>query len=317
MIQYVEHSPEIDVLRLAQEGVTPDQVRLDRVEHSSADLAETQEWIWENAAPSLGAGGLASIAEDVESNGLVIAFGPGIDPGSHDVRAITRGLEERGVSYSIRVESAADDACTSRAACDAPQRAGVRIDRSGTYCSTGWTVNRSGVRFSLTAGHCWFSSNSGAATSGGAHFGPLNNVNTLSHGSHADLRLVAVSDSRPWVYHSNGTKNRVVSGLSNPVANGMACLFGAKLANGRCGSIISTSASKYSPTCNCTLYDMVTANYSLSIATSGGSGGAVANSTTGQLARGVHEGSSDSGLTRYFTAIGYVSQYGLGVVATG
>lgn len=311
VIQYSKSVPFLDLSLLEARGVSASQLRFVAVQHSSAYLTNVQVSLWKEAA-SLSGDPLVSIAEAVEENGLVVTLSDGVAPEA--AHALRLELQLADVHYVVRTGTAYDDACTSRTSCNSAQRAGVRVTVGGN-CSSGWVVNRSGVRYALTAEHCWFGTNSGTVTSGGGTFGSLNSVNTLAAGSHADLRLIRTTTSQPWIYHSNSTKSRVVNGTSGPVVNGTACLYGANSESGRCGTIASTNASKWSPTCGCTLYGMVTANYSQSVSTGGDSGGAVSSSNTGQWARGVHQGSDGS--TKYFTNIAYLSTYGLGSVATG
>lgn len=254
IVRYSAGEPSTVASELRAAGFTEAQVELKHTPHSSAQLTRLQEDLWKHAS-TLTPNPLSAIAEDVESNGLIITIwdGESADSMLEYVRQI---LDRDSVEYSIRFAEAVDSDCASRTDCEAPQRAEVRVSRVNS-CSSGWVVNRSGVRYALTAGHCWFGENSDAVTSGGEHFGAQN-------------------------------------------------------ADARCGSISSTNASKWSPTCGCTLYGMISADYSDIL---GDSGGAIANGTNGQYARGVHQ--DRAGSTRYFTSIGMLATYGLGAVATG
>lgn len=242
-------------------------------------------------------------------NGLEVAVAPQLDPEiTRELEAILDDLE---IPYSIVQEGVSGVACTSRANCDSPQRAGVAINGDGSLCSTGWVVNRSGVRRMLTAGHCWHGTTSGAVTTvGGDAVANLTATTALTNGSHADLRILSVNDSRPWNYRNDSEKSRVVTGVSNGYVDGPACLFGRNNASPRCGVIVTTNTScKPIGSVNITVYGLMQADYSSS---GGDSGGAVATSGIGSVARGVHACTNAR-----FTSLAYLSTYGLGTVATG
>lgn len=312
VIQYAgTHLPE-DVLPIGSRGGrdwSATDVRFDTVAHSSAKLTALQKSIMEY---EYGDRTWASVVmEDPKINGLDIT----LDPRTPEVveRRVLDLLAETEVEFRIRRDDTYPDACSSRTSCGSPQRAGVQINY-GTACSSGWVVNRNGSRGVLTAGHCWPSATSGTVTAGGETFGNLTSVTAYYGGSHADIRYLSAPDTRAWIYRSSATKAQVVAGTSSPFVGGTACLYGKNSESARCAAITSTNvAVKYGS--GPQLYGLVAAPYSSTITTSGDSGGAVANTTTGNYARGVHSGGNSS--TKFFSSIGYLSTYGLGSVATG
>ncbi|MFF4268234.1 S1 family peptidase [Streptomyces virginiae] len=290
-------------------GSTVSDVEFRVVEHSTAELTGAMEAVWKWAAK---AGGtdipVISVEEDVTTNGLKVVLRPGSEQAG--VRDVLARLD---IPAIITEGDGADEACTSRNACDSPRRGGVGISKSNSLCSIGWVVNRSGVRGALTAGHCWWGTNSGSVASGSATYGSLTGTNALTNGTHADMRFISIpSGGQPWLYQNAANKARVVTGSSLGSVGSTACLFGRNSENARCGTISSTNASHTSSTCGCVVYGQSAASYS---SAGGDSGGAVASSSTGNVARGVHSGSF--GGAKHYSWIGYTSTYNMGTLATG
>lgn len=279
------------------------------VQRSSAELTDGMEAVWAWAGQmDGGALPVVAVEEDVTTNRLNVVLRPGTAPDG--VRGV---LDRMNIPGDITEGDGADEACTSRNACDAPRRGGVGISRSGSLCTIGWVVNRNGVRGAVTAGHCWRGTNSGAVASGSGTYGSLTGTNALNNGTHADMRYISIpSDSRAWLYQNNSNKARVVTGSALGSVGSTSCLFGRNSATPRCGTISSTNASHTSSTCNCVVYGQSAASY----ASSGGdSGGAVASNSTGNVARGVHAGTY--GGAKHYSWIGYTSTYSMGTLATG
>ncbi|MEU6313089.1 hypothetical protein [Streptomyces sp. NPDC047014] len=290
-------------------GSTVSDVEFRLVEHSSAQLTGAMEAVWKWAAEAGGTGiPVVAVEEDVTANGLKVVLRPGsARTGVQDV------LSRLDVPAVITEGGGGDEACTSRNACDSPRRGGVGISKSNSLCSIGWVVNRNGVRGAVTAGHCWYGTNSGAVASGSATYGSLTSTNALSNGTHADMRFLSIpSGGQPWLYQNAANKGRVVTGSSLGAVGSAACLFGRNSENARCGTISSTNASHTSTTCNCVVYGQSAASYS---SAGGDSGGAVASSATGNVARGVHSGTF--GGAKHYSWIGYTSTYNMGTLATG
>lgn len=310
VVQHNGATPPQSVLDLANQRLGA-EVDFRQVRHSSAELTDMQIQIHEIASrfddpkPTVG-----SVAEIPRSNGLEVTVTPGGDP--RIVDAVERLLKAEGVAYTIITDEVEATACSNRKNCNSAQRAGVGLNFGGSVCSSGWIVNRGGVRYALTAGHCWPNSTSGTGTSGTAgNFGTLNAINVWENGSHADLRLIRTTASRGWLYANASQKARVVNGVSLPFVDGASCLYGRNLEGGRCGVINSTNVS-----CS---YDGGIVIYGLSRArgdqSGGDSGGAVGvSSGSGTKAQGVAACSSST--QRLFTSIGYLATYGLGTVVT-
>lgn len=290
-------------------GSSAGDVEFRVVEHSSAELTDAMKAVWTWAAEVDGGGTpVVAVEEDVTGNQLKVVLRPGTE--RHGVRDV---LARFDVPATITEGDGAEEACTSRNACDSPRRGGVGISRSNSLCTIGWVVNRSGVRGAVTAGHCWFGTNSGTVASGSATYGSLTGTNALSNGTHADMRFISIpSNGQPWLYQNASNKARVVTGSSLGSVGSTACLFGRNSENPRCGTISSTNASHNSNTCGCVVYGQSAASYS---SAGGDSGGAVASSSTGNVARGVHSGSF--GGAKHYSWIGYTSTYNMGSLATG
>ncbi len=289
-------------------GSSASDVEFRVVEHSTAELTGAMEAVWKWAAE---AGGteipVVAVEEDVTTNGLKVVLRRGIVQD-----AVRDALARLGVPSVVTEADGGDEACTSRNACDSPRRGGVGISKSNGLCSIGWVVNRSGVRGALTAGHCWWGTNSGTVASGSATYGSLTGTNALTNGTHADMRFISIpSNSQPWLYQNASNKARVVTGSSLGSVGAVACLFGRNSENARCGTISSTNASHTSNTCSCVVYGQSAASYS---SAGGDSGGAVASSSTGNVARGVHSGTFGA---KHYSWIGYSSTYNMGTLATG
>lgn len=310
VIQHVGVSPPPSVRGLANQELGWDRASISfrEVAKSSAELTSYQRRIHAIAERAGAPDAVPSVAELTRTNSLEVALGPPATP--QIIQEIEDLLQRGGVSYSFENSDVRVGACTSRQSCNSAQRAGVGLNLGGSVCSSGWVVNRSGVRYALTAGHCWADRNSGTVTSGTAGaYGTLNSVNTYQNGSHADLRLIRTTSSRAWIYRSSATKAQTVTGISLPFVDGTACLYGRNSEAVRCGTITSTNTSCSSG--GVTIYGLVRSSTNMR---GGDSGGAVSNTTTGSAARGV--ASCYSSTTMTFTNISYLSTYGLGSVAT-
>jgi hypothetical protein len=290
-------------------GGSADDVEFRVVRHSSAELTDAMKavWAWATAADQAELP-VVAVEEDVTANRLKVVLRPGTAPAG--VRSV---LDRLDVPAVIAEGNGGDQACSSRNKCDAPRRGGVGVSRSGGACTIGWVVNRSGKRGAVTAGHCWLGTNSGAVKSGSGTYGSLTGTNALKAGTHADMRFISIpSNSKAWLYQNAANKARVVKKSSLGSVGSTSCLFGRNSENPRCGTISSTNASHTSSTCNCVVYGQSAASYS---SAGGDSGGAVASSTKGDVARGVHAGSY--GGKKHYSDIGYTSTYNMGKLATG
>lgn len=285
-------------------GSSSSDVMFRVVDRSSDELTSAMKSLW--AKKTATSSELVAIAEDVKSNSLIVTVEPGTDQAHIDALA-----KSSTVPITVVEGEGQEEACTSRNACNSPQRGGVGIQVGTGLCSAGWVVNLGSARGVITAGHCWYGTNSGTVSSSGT-YGSLTSTNALYGGSHADMRYISVSDSRPWLYQSSSVPARTVTGSSLGSVGSTSCLFGRNSASARCGTISSTNASHYSGTCGCTIYVQSVASYS---SAGGDSGGAVASSSTGNIARGVHSGTFGGG--KHYSWIGYSSTYNMGTLATG
>ncbi|MFE7276071.1 hypothetical protein [Streptomyces sp. NPDC057623] len=290
-------------------GSSTDDVEFRVVQRSSAELTDAMEavWAWATAADNAELP-VVAVEEDVAANRLKVVLRPGTAPDG--VRSV---LNRLNVPADITEGDGGDEACSSRNKCDSPRRGGVGISKSGGLCSIGWVVNRNGKRGAVTAGHCWRGTNSGAVKSGSGTYGSLTSTNALKAGTHADMRFISIpSNSKAWLYQNASNKARVVKKSSLGSIGSTSCLFGRNSEKPRCGTISSTNASHTSSTCNCVVYGQSAASYS---SDGGDSGGAVASSTKGDVARGVHAGAY--GGKKHYSDIGYTSTYNMGKLATG
>ncbi|MGQ0466254.1 MAG: hypothetical protein ACT4QG_13130 [Sporichthyaceae bacterium] len=284
-------------------GSTPRNIELRTVKVSSSQLTAAIRALWDTHPEYL-----VAVAEDVSNNGLDITLSQ--QATDKDRLAIQSGLS---VPVSFGTGKGQDEACTSRSQCNSPQRGGVALDAEQP-CSAGWVVQTGEAAGVLTAGHCWWGSNSGTVTSGSAGtFGHKTSLNALSPGTHADMRYLAAGDPRAWLYEDNTDRQRVVTGSNLGAVGLTACLYARSSATPRCGTIKSTNASHKSSTTGFTVYGQSSATYGSS---SGDSGGAVASGTVGNIARGVHVASPGGGV-KHYSWIGYSSMYGLGQLMTG
>ena len=283
-------------------------IEIREVAFSSAQLTDAMRTVWEKAQAGKLSAQISSIGEDPKTNGLTIAV--------TDAAALKRVsvlAEGIGVPTSFTIAQGADLSCGSRISCDSPRRGGVGITRSGGSCTTGWIVVRSGVRGAITAGHCWYGTNSGnVLSSSSAVYGSLTSTNALTNATHADMRWIAIpSGAQPWIYANNSAKQNVVKGSSLGTVGATACQFGRNSATPRCGTMTSTNTSHTS--------DAGFVVYGQSRATfpglPGDSGGSVATSATGVTARGTVSNGGSSGVN--YSWIGYTSQYNLGTLLLG
>ena len=283
-------------------------VELREVDNSSADLTEAMNMIWMKADEVNLGKAIAGIAEDPIANGLVVSVA--------DADALDRVndvVTSAKTPATLEVSRATDLACTNKSLCDSPRRGGVGVFRSSSPCTVGWVMVRNGVRGAITAGHCWFGTNSGAITSGGNTYGSLTTTNALTNGTHADMRWISIpSNARPWIYASNAAPQTVVTGQSLGTVGSTACQFGANASNPRCGTITSTNSSHVSNTTGYHVYGQYRATFA---AQAGDSGGSVASSTTGKTARGIVAARVGSGTA--YTSIGYSGTYNMGALLKG
>jgi len=139
-----------------------------------------------------------SIGIDTTNNAVIV----GLKVATEEDEA--RLTSEFGQSLTFRQQNpAADDTCTSVAACW-PPKGGFEITASqslGTHCTSGWIVKRtdqSATRQILTAGHCIFAGGGGGApwfhgASSGTSIGDGQSNTWVGSGSHdADVGLVGI-----------------------------------------------------------------------------------------------------------------------------
>ncbi|MCM2387806.1 S1 family peptidase [Streptomyces albipurpureus] len=288
-------------------GSAASDVEFRVVKHSTARLTRAMKALWGSVRTAAAVSPIVAIDEDVVANRLKVTISRGTSP--HAVRAT---LAKLGVTARISEGEGIEEACTSRNVCDSPRRGGVGVSFAGVLCSIGWVVNRAGVRGAVTAGHCGWGTNTGTVSSGAGAYGSLTNINALSAGTSADMRYISIpSGGQPWLYESAAVKARVVTGSALGTIGATSCLYGRNSESARCGTISSTNASHTSSTCGCVVYGQSAASYT---SAGGDSGGAVASSTTGSTARGVHSGTF--GGAKHYSWIGYTSTYNMGSLAT-
>lgn len=279
-------------------GLTPDPDRIEvgMVERTLEELRNEKRRIWEAFGDRIEGVGI-----DVRGNGLVVAVAS--EGQAEEFRTFVDRTTD--VPVETRVGPNTDESCASRANCNNPQRAGVRLsqysDGVGSYCSTSYVVRTStGNEMALTAGHCWYGSTSGSRYGGSAgFFGTLTSQNSLYQGSEADARLVETANASTynWLYHSPSNTQQVVGQgktyYTTPVGT-LLCIYAYVLQSGNCGSVEYIEFDYSSSTCGCTIYNAMLADYA---SVDGNSGGAV-GSTGGYTAVGVHSGRS-AGLGRF------------------
>ncbi|MFH9824564.1 MULTISPECIES: chymotrypsin family serine protease [Streptomyces] len=295
--------------KVVASGSSTDDIEFRVVQHSSAELTNAMNAVWEWTDSAGGdVASVVSVEEDVATNRLKIGLRPGTSPAG--VREV---LKKSGIPADITESDGGDLACASRNSCATPRRGGVGIELPGGLCTVGWVVKSGTTLGAVTAGHCDWGRNSGAVKSGGAAYGSLTGTNALKNGSHADMRYIKIaSNAKPWLYQNNSSKARVVRNAALGSVGATSCLFGRNSATPRCGTLTSTNASHRSSTCNCVVYGQSVATFS---AAPGDSGGAVASSTVGSTARGILSGRYGAGM--HYSSIGYTSTYSMGNLATG
>lgn len=309
VLQFTEVPPIHLNAALTREGLRKNDVRIDLVRHSSEYLTELKDELWRLNALSE-SGEITSISEDVLRNGLDITLS---ESRSSKVieEAVTLHMEKTTVPFELSYADVGGDVCTSKDNCNSPQRAGVHIHLANQGgCTSGFTVIRNGLRYALTAGHCWYGRTSGTLYSGSGNvFGTLTSITAYAHNVNGDFRLIRTTNSRPWVYGSNSRKAEPVTLLSYPVINGVACLFGRNITTPRCGTIDRVSVDSTRSDCDCGIRNLVRATYSRS---GGDSGGAISTSAVGNVAQGIHSGYV--GNYPVFSNLRYMQQYNLGVI---
>lgn len=311
VIQFKEAIPSgiqdrvVEVTRTS--GSEIDDVRFEMVQFSAVELDEAVRDVFDRGATEQTDKSISpvqSVSVDAQENGLNVGLLPGTDPGS-----IVKLLETRGVPFEITYGTFEEENCNNRNNCGQPRRAGVQIDRSGGSCTSGYLTLKSGTVGGLTAGHCWYSDDSGNVSSGGENYGDLNGNNDLTDGTHADWRRIVLPNGAPRIYRNDNNKFEPVDGGPSLGAQGASiCLFGMNSDGPRCGTIESTNANHVSSYCpGCRVYGQIAANYSSG---SGDSGGAVGTNATGNVARSIHSGSFDG--EKHSSYLGYLDTYNLG-----
>ncbi|HKA69903.1 MAG TPA: hypothetical protein VKG85_12385 [Actinomycetes bacterium] len=208
----------------------------------------------------------------------------------------------------------ADETCGSRASCggSSTRRGGVRVERgSSGSCTSGFSL-RDGLDYDvITAGHCWYTYNSGTITSGGQSYGSISSANVLDPGTWCDCRLIETNDEMtgPIYYHSDTVKAKTVTSREATPSEGDVVRLAGQYTQSS-GTVSVVDYSYTSGTCGCTVHGAVLADY---LHQNGDSGGSVTNSTGGR-AFGIHTGSA-SGLGRFSTAW-WAEQYFGGTVVS-
>lgn len=292
----------------ALSGSTASDIQIREVKRSSADISTAIRAAWDSLGSQGATKDVSSIAENTKTNGLTIGLR------STTAKSRVGSLASKlGLPVAFTLEQGEDLACTSRTSCDSPRRGGVGITRSGSACSVGFVVVRSGVRGAVTAGHCWFGTNSGSVLSGTPTYGSLTSTNALTNGTHADMRWIAIpSGAQPWIYSTNSAMQNVVRGQALGTVGSSVCQFGRNSASPRCGTITSTNSSHVSSVTGYTVYGQSKGTFA---AAGGDSGGAVSSSTAGTTARGTVSNGASGNVN--YSSIGYTSTYNLGTLLTG
>lgn len=288
-------------------GSRPSDIQVREVERSSAQLTDEMRTIWRQAEAKGLMSEITNVGEDPRTNGLAVTVAK--------VEAIEKlqPLTGKGIPVAISVADGTDLACSSRNSCDSPRRGGVGITRSGSACTVGWVMYRGGAPGAVTAGHCWFGTNSGAVLSGSSTYGSLTSTNALTNGTHADMRWISIPNgAMPWIYASDSAKQNVVKNQSLGSVGASACLLGRNNPSPRCGTITSTNSSHVSSTTGYVVYGQSRASFA---AAGGDSGGAVASSSTGITARGIVSNGGGGGVN--YSWIGHSSTYNMGALYIG
>lgn len=290
-------------------GSLPTDVAFRIVAHSNAELEAFQDTLWKWGRQT-NPGMLQSTSVSHETNTLVIQI-----RSRASETLVYEYMKSYPYKYTLEVGRTTEEVCTSRLACDSPQRAGIGIDRNGGVCTAGWIVVRDGQRGALTAAHCWHGETSGGVGSGGRGFGALTGITSFprqDRTTSADMRFILVTNSRPVIYQSAAFKAEPVEGRVAPQVGEAACIFRRSAESGNCGKITDVSVRSYSASCGCDVYNLVQATYE---ATGGDSGSPIASSGNGHYALGIHRGDGVSG-SELFSNLAYLSTYHLGSLVT-
>lgn len=261
---------------------------------------------------------MEGVTSSHRENALVVMVS---EAGAKDTQSTAADFSKRhGVSVRVQLSEGADDACSSQAYCDSPQRGGVAITRQspGSPCTSGFTVvYPSGNRMALTAGHCWYGYNSGTVygspTNSGASFGSLNSSNALYQGSTADARVVDTPNSttQPWIYWVGGTE-WVIRGKRDrlEISEGdRVCLRAYVQQSPMCANVSYVDSTFRVEACSCDVQDFMFAPYGR---TGGNSGGPVVTDD-GRVALGIHSG-TNGGLGRFSPVSEAESRLGVSVL---
>lgn len=253
--------------------------------------------------------GLEGIGIDVAENGLFVLSSVSPDQLQN---AVTAAVGKSSVPLFIERGINEDSTCNDRLNCGGTdnRRAGVSLNRSGFVCTSGFGVLKGSTRYSTTAGHCWYGTNSGSVTSGSQSFGSLNSSNYLFPNSYCDCRLITASNVQNRLYFSDYSRNTAVTSKRTYSNVGDSVRLSGR-ATQSTGTVQVIDYDYNSPTCNCIVQGSVLASYA---STGGDSGGAV-SSTGGSIAVGMHSGTS-AGYSRYFEVVNIEAQMGAGILTS-
>lgn len=167
-----------------------------------------------------------------------------------------------------------DSACSSRANCSSPMRAGIQIRKgssSGAQCTMGFHIQVGSDEQFLTNGHCGYTGSNNWYHAGFGLIGSETSGNYQYLG--VDAMSVQISDSQDsnLVY---GTTS--ATSARDPIKNETICKsLGYSTPSIRCGQVTSSAAVYTSSTCNC----QVIGN-STNVTQSGGDSGSPVKSGT-------------------------------------
>lgn len=214
-----------DLLRRGNiRAISKENFRVETVRSSWAELDSATQDLGDEILRD----GLIGIATDPKSNGLVLDYEDTLTI-AEARKAAALVVAELGIEVDYRVQLASlpeDTTCLNRNRCagNSARRAGVGIHVNDQPCTSGFIVeDASGDRFALTAGHCWYSEDSGVvrSRSGQLWFGSLIQ-NHMSHGYigganaqyiTCDCRLIQISDDKafPALYQIDSNKLRTIT----------------------------------------------------------------------------------------------------------
>jgi len=310
------------------ESMTTDKEAASRIETRQVDYSfDELETLTHNIADEVVGKQrlLEGVGIEVTTNSLFVVMSPQVSrekDGAQAMDAVTRVLANSrsfnaDLSITVEVGENSDSACTVRHNCGGTsnRRGGVDIQHATDTreCTSGFAVIEGSDEDIITAGHCWFGTNSGEIETGtGAqNFGFLSNENALEHNSVCDCRIISTTNSstRNRYYRTNNNRNRKVTSVDFADVGDFVRLFGANTQS--TGTVTRSLYDYWGSTCGCIVRGSTIANYAEDF----GDSGAPVTMQGFQVAAGIHSGSS-LGQSRFFRMANVLTELNVTVLTT-